>query len=243
MIVRCQGTGITVTLGNVTSPPLPEVLGANCKRIRTAAGLTQDELARYARTFGLRWNAAKVGDFEAGRSAPTFATVLVVSKALHFAVRNAAARSGDLGVSVRLSELLRGDGEVRLNDESALPAALLAGVCEGQSWSMAPWHIEASTPGLETKSSAAFDVELYGDRGLSAIGRILLRSGLTEERLARRLGIELERLSDISHLLWGSTFSDERDRRAGPDANQQKKGRVSRELRAELERELANGDD
>ena len=35
----------------------------------------------------------------------------------------------------------------------------------------------------------------------------------------------------------------ERDRRAGPDANQQKRGRVSRELRAELEEALGNGND
>jgi hypothetical protein len=65
---------------------------------------------------------------------------------------------------------------------------------------------------------------------------------LTEDRLARRFGIERARLADISYLLWRSTFSEERDRRAGPDANQQKKGRISRELRAELEEALADGD-
>jgi hypothetical protein len=72
--------------------------------------------------------------------------------------------------------------------------------------------------------------------------RLLLRSGLTEDRLARQIGVERARLADISHLLWQSTFSEERDRRAGPDANQQKKGRISREMRAELEKALADGD-
>jgi hypothetical protein len=37
--------------------------------------------------------------------------------------------------------------------------------------------------------------------------------------------------------------AEERDRRAGPDANPQKRGRVPRELRAELEKALADGKD
>jgi hypothetical protein len=41
--------------------------------------------------------------------------------------------------------------------------------------------------------------------------------------------------------LWHGTFSEERDRRAGPDATQQKKGRISRELRTELEKALTDG--
>jgi hypothetical protein len=47
----------------------------------------------------------------------------------------------------------------------------------------------------------------------------------------------------VSFRLWHRTFSEERDRRAGPDANQQKRGRVSRELRTELENAIADGND
>ena len=72
---------------------------------------------------------------------------------------------------------------------------------------------------------------------------LLRRSGLTEQRLATRLGISHSRLADASFQLWHSTFSEERDRRAGVGANQQKKGRISRELRAELEKALADGND
>jgi hypothetical protein len=36
--------------------------------------------------------------------------------------------------------------------------------------------------------------------------------------------------------------SDERDQRAGPDANAQKRGRVSRELKAELKEAVSRGD-
>lgn len=63
---------------------------------------------------------------------------------------------------------------------------------------------------------------------------MLQRSGLAEDRLAKRLGIGPVELADVSYRLWRKTFSEERDRRAGPNANQQKRGRVSRELRTEL---------
>jgi hypothetical protein len=75
------------------------------------------------------------------------------------------------------------------------------------------------------------------------VGGVLDQSGLTEDRLAKRLGISRERLATLSFQLWRGTFSEERDRRAGHDANQQKRGRVSRELRAELEEALADGND
>lgn len=39
------------------------------------------------------------------------------------------------------------------------------------------------------------------------------------------------------------SFTAERDRRAGPDANPQKRGRISRELKAELHEAVNNGDD
>jgi hypothetical protein len=42
-------------------------------------------------------------------------------------------------------------------------------------------------------------------------------------------------LAGLSAALWKRTFSQERDRRAGPEANAQKRGQVSRELRKELQ--------
>jgi hypothetical protein len=71
----------------------------------------------------------------------------------------------------------------------------------------------------------------------------LHRSGLAEQRLAKALSIGDARLAELSSQLWHSSFSEERDRRAGPGANQQKKARVSRELRVEIEKALADGDD
>jgi transcriptional regulator with XRE-family HTH domain len=223
----------------VKQKPLAVVLGENCQRIRTMIGITQDELARHARDVGLRWTASKVGDFEKGRRAPTFATVLLVSLALHSAAQNAARRGGR-EVPTTLAELLSSEGEVRLNDDVAFPAGLVSAVCKGQPWSAPPWHLWAPEPGTEPESSLKLYRDIWGDAALAPPERVLLRSGLTEDRLARQLGIERAGLADISYLLWQSTFSEERDRRAG-DANQQKKGRISREMRAELEKALADG--
>ena len=58
---------------------LAVVVGRNCRRIRTTAGITQNELAKHARDVGLRWTASKVGDFESGRNNPSFATVLALA--------------------------------------------------------------------------------------------------------------------------------------------------------------------
>ncbi|HUH70027.1 MAG TPA: hypothetical protein VLZ05_14930 [Mycobacterium sp.] len=210
-----------MTLHNGTSR-LAVVVGRNCRRVRTEAGLTQDELARYARGYGLRWNAAKVANFEAGRWEFTLATVLLVGMALRramsFAVLAAPARRGGGPArdrAVTLADLLDGAGElVALSDDVLVAATDLAAIGRGQP----------------------FPLRFFGDR-------LVDRSGLAEQRLAKALGISVSRLADLSSALWGTTFGDERDRRAGMGANQQKRGATSRELRAELEKALADGDD
>lgn len=199
------------------------MVGANCRRIRTEIGFSQDQLAAYARACGLKWNAAKVANFEAGRSAPTLATVLAVGIALEHALVFAqiAAPATSRGPKVprdrraiTLADLLdSGNGLVALNDDVALEAAALAGIGRGEP----------------------FPREHFKDK--------MPQQLLAEQRLAATLGISGERLADVSSQLWGSTFGEERDRRAGVGANQQKKGRISRELRAELEKAITNGND
>ena len=217
---QVTGVSVIVRVVAVHQESLAEVVGRNCKRIRTEIGITQDELARYARPLGLRWSASSVGDFEAGRSAPTLATVFTVGVALQFAARHAVTlarlygRTQPHDRAVTLADLLGGDGLVALTDALAASAADLAGVCRGGSFRF-PWYEPV------TESTA----------------------GLAEQRLAKRLGIEPDRLADVSNRLWGCMFSEERDRRAGPDSNQQKRGQVSRTLRAELEKALADGND
>ncbi|MFZ0718130.1 hypothetical protein [Mycobacterium sp.] len=220
-------------------PDQPESLavlvGRNCKRTRSAIGVTQDELAQSARLVGLRWTASAVGDFEAGRSAPSFATVLAVGMALQFALEGTAEQRKEVPTwGVTLADLVDGEGWVALTDRMSLPARLLAAACRGQFF--ASEDPQSFREWFERARKA--EGVVFAD-----VGTVIPLGGLTEHRLAKRLGLSALELASLSAELWQTTFSKERDRRAGPDANQQKRGRISRELRAELEKAFADGND
>jgi hypothetical protein len=159
--------------------------------------------------------------------------VLAVSLALEVAAQIADHYRWSQETGGVFPELVKADTDIQLNNGVAMPAQLVAEVCRGK-----PWKVWAAR-GSESKESLAFDQAIWGDDALTASQRLMVRSGQPEERLARQLKIELSALSDVSNLLWQRTFSEERDQRAGPGANAQKKGRVSRELRQELEQELS----
>lgn len=213
------------------TPSLAQLVGGNCKDIRSKIGVTQEELARYARAAGLRWTASTVGDFEAGRSAPTFATVLAATRALQNALQDAVAKrrveAPDCGVT--LADLLAGESFVALNDTLSVRAPVLAGVCRGKTFWLG-------------KDNWRMKFRPASGREVTALVETLQRSGLTEQRLAQRLGIHVDHLASLSSRLWQQTFSEERDRRAGPDANRQKRGQVSRALQKELEKAITDGD-
>lgn len=65
--------------------------------------------------------------------------------------------------------------------------------------------------------------------------RVYRSAGATEERIRKSLGIPPMLLATATASLWKRTFSQERDRRAGAGANAQKRGQVTRQMRAELE--------
>lgn len=209
-------------------PTLAAVVGENCKRLRSSLGITQDELARYARNVGLRWRASSVGDFEVGRSAPSLATVIAVAAALQLALthRQSGRRKrgqGPTGITVR--DLVGCDEHVAVNEMLIVPGNALAAWLGGKFADIPP--SDAIDAALEAQMDRA---EGY----LAGTGAVMERSGLAEERMAKSLGVDLRTLSVASFHLWERTFTEERDRRAGPDANKQKRGQVTRTMRAEL---------
>ena len=64
-------------------------------------------------------------------------------------------------------------------------------------------------------------------------------AGVAEHRVAKELDVNQNVLATLSLHLWQSTFSAERDRRAGPDANAQRKGQITRQMKDELRSTLA----
>ena len=245
-MIPCQVTRICVTLNVVDElsvEPLAVVVGSNCRRLRTAAGLTQNELAKHGRDAGLRWTASKVGDFEAGRTNPTFATIIAAASAL-----SAATRS-----DVHLADLVRSDAYVLVTDELDPTGDALAAILRGErTWASLVrrevGHL-ARTPVDLSDLSASTDeqrreFEQYpqlGDVATADLLELVRRRGLDEQRVAKRLGISDYVLAAASLSLWRQSFSDERDDRAGPDANAQRRGRVARELQAELREALTRG--
>lgn len=206
---------------------LTKVVGGNCKRLRSELGLTQDDLARYAGHFGLRWRASSVGDFEAGRSSPTLATVIAVAAALQMAVDGSAERSAKRPAGVSIGDLVSFDGLVWVTDTLLLPGSTLA------NWL---GDAAAAVPQSPDDQDMWWEAALQGaHRTLEGADAILARSGLAEQRMAKSLGIEPKTLALWSFDLWGATFTEERDRRAGPGANKQKRGQITRAMRDELQ--------
>jgi DNA-binding XRE family transcriptional regulator len=121
---------------------------------------------------------------------------------------------------VTLAELFAGDGEVTLNADTTIKLADLRAVLGGQA--VGPESLPpVPTVAGEAKTRASF---------LEA-----------DARIAESLELGAWPAAELMHSLWGRSFSDERDRRGGPDASAQKLGRISRVLKKELQ-EAMSGD-
>jgi hypothetical protein len=59
--------------------------------------------------------------------------------------------------------------------------------------------------------------------------------------MCKRIGVDSHVGSAAMAELWGRSFSSERDHRAGTDANAQKRGQISRRLKAELQKAISDG--
>ncbi|OBK88221.1 hypothetical protein A5648_02115 [Mycolicibacter sinensis] len=130
----------------------------------------------------------------------------------------AASAEGE-DIAVTPADLIGSDGLIALTEEVTISASALSAVCRGASWA-------SSMPTLDKPEGAQ---------------GVLSRSGLPEDRLAKRLNITREQLAQACWSLWKKSFTEERDERAGPEANAQHRGQVARIMQAEIERYIADG--
>ena len=223
-----------------TVQSLAAVVGGNARRLRTDAGVTLNVLAKHTRTYGLKWSTGKVGDLESGRVSPTVPTLFAVSLALTDAT----------GSEVAIADLVRGTGWVRINDgfdvdvqrlEEALRGT--APTIRGRDHRQAPTNDEIAAAFERYREQRESEPSYFGDIPTIELEKISKASGLDEDRVAADLDISPDRLLVESYLLWGRAFSAERDARAGEGANAQKRGHISRALKAELAKAVANGHD
>lgn len=220
---------------------LAEVIGRNARDIRTTAGATLDAVGKAAREQGLvSWSGTRVSDFENGRVSPTVPTLVAMCLAL-----------GEIRRwPLTLAELLAHDGTVVINGGLAIRGAALGRFLDGEPVRLTKRDVPA-LPDVNTAAVAEGFRELAAkinrlpsrlddvETGLAlAVQR---RSGEAEQRIAKALGVDLLAVALASAYLYGSTASEERDRRAGAEATPQKRGRITREIRTELKGVL-NGD-
>lgn len=223
LLNRVESCAVTDTDDAV---PLRDVIGENARRLRGDA--TADDVAKAARRYGLNWGTGRISDLEHGRVSPTLPTLAALVLALGD-VREANVTLGDLIDSAETISLT-----TTLKITSDQLRRFLAG---GDMFEFA--LPSASDAMAELRDQ--WPVRLHGVPA-GALMRLLGDFGEPEERLARDLGLDRERLAAEMAVLWRRSYHAERDRRAGVDANAQKKGRVARELKAEL-RTVLDGDD
>ena len=202
--------------------------------MRLAAGLTLDQVAVAARARGLKWSESRVADFESGRVAMNLATLFAFSLAIE-----------DLGCGPgTLPELVQWVTPIQINDSLELWTSDLVNLFEGQPVRKPKRPRKTLVDGMDSEVSPVFDsdfeqqVAYYYIEQIKQLGllhRVSQSSGATELRVCRALGISTMLLTHLSVALWDRSFSQERDKRAGPDANAQKRGQITRHMQSELE--------
>lgn len=209
---------------------MAEAAGASARAIRRASDATLADVAKEAKVHGLPWSSGRVGDFESGRISPSLPTLLAVVGAL--------SEIADAPVS--LSDLFGVDGDVRVNSEITLDAGRLRAILAGEPFQAVlgdkPNSAEFLFAGLDLAKLSM----PYESRG-PFIG-VVLEFAEGDDRLARSMGVDKLTAAAAMTRVWGKTFVQRRDELAGPGANAQKKGIVTRQLKAEL-RAALDGDD
>lgn len=195
-----------------TTPDLAKHIGRNARKLRLDAGATLDQIALAARFYGLSWNSGNVGHLESGRGAPRLDTLYAVALALRDVI----------GRPVTLADLLAGDDPIQINDDLAVPASAVRAAVSGQP-------VTGETEKLRRLGTV---MEKATRKALAAA--LLDEFREADARACRDIGVTRERGATMMARLWGRTFTEERDGRAGPDANAQRRGQISRALKTEL---------
>lgn len=213
--------------------PLSEVVGLNARTHRLRHDAKLEDVARAAREYGLRWTTGRVGDLESGRIPATLPTLLALAQAL-----------GDVtSERVSLADLVHVDGWVEVNSDLTIRGEALSSALRGEPMNLLVTDVLGASEELDeivSRSNAQIDSDnarLGSDADdllLVEIQEAMKHFGVAEERLAKQLDLSEYLLTCVSLVLWGTTFSAERDRRAGAEANAQRRGQVARTLKAEI---------
>ncbi len=192
-----------------TATPLSRAIGERLREVRELRKLTQDEVARAARAYGLRgWRRSTVTAVEAGlREISLQGELFLLLCALE----------------IPLSDLLPiGSDRIELTSGFSIRSEQLTQMLTKKIYRLRakPAHITVKTyPAvMQVKADAA---------------------GETEKKAAKVLGVKPVDVAKAARRLWGVSLPEERDRRlesrdASPRTIQALRGHVTRELLEEL---------
>jgi transcriptional regulator with XRE-family HTH domain len=215
-----------------------DVIGEAAKVLRLDAKVTLEHMARVAQRYGLPWTSGRVGDFEAGRTAPSLPTLIA-----------AAAALGDvIGRPVSLAELIAGEGEVQINDKLSLDTSALRAALSGGSVKAHAIQDILAQNMQEMAPLMISQTDFHWPKRLRAVHPNLRQEVLrdfseSDARMCKNVGVDQILGAAAMAALWRRTFTAERDDRAGPDANAQRRGQISRQLKADLQEVINDGND
>jgi hypothetical protein len=199
---------------------LAQIMGRNARRLRGHHKL--DDVAKAVNGYGWRWASPKVVALESGRVSPRLETLIVLCYAF----------ADLLGHPVAIAELFKGDEQVCLTDAVALGLDDVRAGLSGEPLARGELLAAAELPAF---------IEAMPKRRRGLLFAIHRDCGDPEARAARALGVEHSELVELMADVWGHTLTTERDKRAGPDANAQTRGQITRDLRNELREAMTNG--
>lgn len=246
----------------MTSEAIPEIFGSNIKKIRQSEGITLDQFAKKARTFGAKWSAQRVAHIEGGKVTVSVQNLCIAAWALSGLssrqVTPAQLLASESPVEVMPGFSVVGDaiprvlegGKLRARDVPSAANRITTAISRltndsddfymGLIGRVPDVSIKTSEDGVDDLDSvqADWDDPLYEDVVAEREGM-----GQSDERVAARLGVPMMQLLGMSFRLWGHSVSSEIAKRSEPGDSPQARGHITRQLEAELREVLDRGDD
>jgi transcriptional regulator with XRE-family HTH domain len=187
-----------------------ELVGLRVRELRTAAGVTQDQLARACRRYGIEeYSGSRIGQIESGAVAPTATAMVALALGL-----------GEvLGRQLTLADLIPDVDNVQAGRGLTYTGEELREFLRGAPVGPPPAPRFISTVSDPTLAPGW---------------------GSTDDLAVANWGVPPQLVRSVAESLWGAgeTLTRERDRRAGVGATPQKRGRITRDVIAEAKAEF-----
>ena len=225
-------------------------IGARIREVRTASGVSADEVARLARFYGLSWRRSTVASIESGERSLSAAELLVLPTILAGAHVDQNALPELLNFQCWMTETL-------VYKPKAFTELLGGGLPNSRSmgtpaaFDAARAHVELLSEVVDLVTRHIPITEPSGG-GPDHVPAVIARAagGDAEQKAARSLGLSATELAVIAVRLWGCGLTEEREKRlaaagtepASAGSRRAYRGRVTRvlldEIRAYLDQRL-----